>query len=77
MRMYRLRTGTSKEIKQYINQGYSPVGTLKFILNEHLNLLERYQLTIYTDDKMKIIDIQEEYIKDPFPKLINLIKRIK
>ena len=77
MCMYRLKTGTGEEIKQYINQGYSPVGTLKFILNEHLNLLERCQLTIYTDDKEKIIDIQEEYIEDPSPKLINLMKRIK
>lgn len=77
MCMYRLKPGTGEEIKQYINQGYSPVGTLKFILKEHLNLLERYQLTIYTDDKRKIIDIQEEYIEDPSPKLINLMKRIK
>lgn len=64
MCMYRLRTGTSKEIKQYINQGYSSVGTLKFILNKHLKLLEICQLTIYTDDKRKINDIKEKYIDE-------------
>lgn len=46
MYMYRLEPGTSEGIKQYINQGYSPVGTLKIILNEQFTLLERYQLTI-------------------------------
>lgn len=73
--MSELKLGTYKEIKKYVNKGYSPVGTLKFVLDQNQNLLEDCKLTIYIDNKKKIIDIQEEYIRNPYSRLINYMRR--
>ena len=50
------KIGTLKDIEYFINNGYEPVGDLKFVLNNYKHLLFS-KVTICINADRKIIDI--------------------
>ena len=72
--MGKLIQGSLKDINNFIKKGYEPIGTLKFVLNNHRVLLEGCDVMIFVDDAMHTIDIQEEYEAVTFPHLINYMR---
>ena len=64
------KIGTLKDIEYFINNGYEPIGDLKFVLNNYKHLLFS-EVTICINADRKIIDIQEVFKEKPYPCLIN------
>ena len=60
--MIKFKMGTYKDIEQFIDNGYEPVGDLKFVLNNYKHLLFS-RVTLCISYSQKFIDIQEIFVK--------------
>lgn len=73
--MMKFKMGTYKDIEQFIDNGYEPVGDLKFVLNNYKHLLFN-KVTLCISYSQNFIDIQEVFVKKPYPCLINYMRRM-
>ena len=72
--MMKFKMGTYKDIEQFIDNGYEPIGDLKFVLNNYKHLLFN-KVTPCISYSQNFIDIQEVFVKKPYPCLINYMRR--